>query len=116
MLLDPRMESRIVQINPRITEDTISFTFEQIESLLREQGYVKDHFENDEPQDEDGCYTWTCIDFSYRRDSTEQEIEEEVLKIEKEKLESERQTRNYQKKVLFHLAEELNYTLQEKGE
>jgi len=112
MLLEPRLDSEILDSVKKLSEDTLYFTYKQIDSLLREQGLIKDHFNNQEVEDEDDDY-YTCIQYSRIRKSTEQEIEKERLRVEKVDLEFERLTTNSQKEVLFNLAKKFNYTLQE---
>jgi len=107
------MESRIIDSVRELSEDTLYFTYKQIEDILKEQGYVQDHFFFKMDEDDDDYYK--CIEYSYIRKSTEQEVEKERLKVEKTNLEKERQTRKSKERDLLRLAKELNFIVQENG-
>jgi len=113
MLLEPIRESRVINRQTKTSEDMVAFTLRQIEDLLREQGCVEDHFENRgvDYQDSDSM----LIQFSYLRDSTEKETEEDRLKAEKLDLDREKLAIKNQKAELIRLAKKLNYTLQKNG-
>jgi len=112
MLLEPKIISEVTDIAKKLSEDSMYFSYKQIDSLLREQGHIKDLF-NSREVEYGGDNFYTCISYSFIRDSTEQEIEEEIIKVEKAKVDYAKKMRRHKEKELFRLAKEFNYTLQE---